>query len=169
MVVVSLSVCKQLPQGLESGMSEIDEIVENFEFFDDWDGRYQYLIDLGEALPAMPDVLKVEENWVKPCMSTVHVSAHRDEDNPALICFIGDCDTAIIKGVLALLIDLLSHRTLSEIHELDVDALFTRLKLQEHLSPSRHVGIYAIVEKMIERAEALSKVETSKLEPTILS
>ncbi|MEW8072248.1 MAG: SufE family protein [Candidatus Thiodiazotropha endolucinida] len=148
-------------------MSEIDEIVENFEFFDDWEGRYQYLIELGEALPVMPDALKVEENWVKPCMSTVHVSAHRDEDNPALVSFQGDCDTAIIKGVLALLIDLLSHRTLDEIHRLDVDSLFKRLKLEEHLSPNRHVGIYAILEKMIERAEALSKAETSKLEPTI--
>jgi cysteine desulfuration protein SufE len=51
---------------------------------------------------------------------------------------------------------------------MDVDTLFKRLKLEEHLSPNRHVGIYAIVEKMIERAEALSSVETRKLEPTIL-
>ncbi|MEW8402702.1 MAG: SufE family protein [Candidatus Thiodiazotropha sp.] len=150
-------------------MREIDEIVENFEFFDDWEGRYQYLIELGEALPAMPDELKREENWVKPCMSTVHVSAHREPSDPSLIYFRGDCDTAIIKGVLALLLDLFSHRTLDEIHGLDVDSLFRRLKLEEHLSPSRHVGIYAIVEKMIERAEALSKAETSKLEPTISS
>ncbi|MEW8505869.1 MAG: SufE family protein [Candidatus Thiodiazotropha sp.] len=147
-------------------MREIDEVVEDFEFFDDWDGRYQYLIELGEALPAMPDELKREENWVKPCMSTVHVSAHREPADPALIHFKGDCDTAIIKGVLALLIDLLSHRTLSEIHSLDVDSLFKRLKLEEHLSPSRHVGIYAIVEKMIERAEALSMAANSKLKPT---
>ena len=54
-------------------MIEIDDIVKNFEFFDDWEARYQYLIELGESLPAMPDALKVEENWVKPCMSTVHV------------------------------------------------------------------------------------------------
>ncbi|MES9992009.1 MAG: SufE family protein [Candidatus Thiodiazotropha sp.] len=149
-------------------MREIDEVVENFQFFDDWDGRYQYLIELGEALPAMPDELKLEENWVKPCMSTVHVSAHWEPTQPALIYFRGDCDTAIIKGVVALLVDLLSQRTLDEIRSFDVDSLFRRLKLEEHLSPSRHVGIYAIVEKMIERAEALSKLKTSKLEPTIL-
>jgi cysteine desulfuration protein SufE len=149
-------------------MTEIDEIVDNFEFFDDWDGRYQYLIELGEALPAMPDALKLEENWVKPCMSTVHVCAYREENNPSLIGFSGDCDTAIIKGVLALLIDLLSHRTPDEIRSLDVDSLFRRLKLEEHLSPNRHVGIYAIVEKMIERAEALSKVETpSSSQPSL--
>ncbi|MEW8587176.1 MAG: SufE family protein, partial [Candidatus Thiodiazotropha sp.] len=72
-VAASRSVYDRLTHGLERGMREIDEIVENFEFFDDWEGRYQYLIELGEALPAMPDELKREENWVKPCMSTVHV------------------------------------------------------------------------------------------------
>ena len=103
----------------------------------------------------MPDALKTEENWVKPCMSTVHVVAEAVPDRPEEIRFRGDCDTAIIKGVLGLLIDLLSHRTLEEIRSMDVDGLFKRLQLEEHLSPSRHVGIYAIVDKMIERATAL--------------
>ena len=133
-------------------MSEIDEIVEAFEFLDDWDARYQYLIELGEDLPAMPVALKIEANWVKPCMSTVHVAAERVPEEPELIRFVGDCDTAIIKGVLALLIDLLSYRNLHEINHTDVDGLFKRLQLEEHLSPSRHVGIYAIVDKMRERA-----------------
>jgi cysteine desulfuration protein SufE len=138
-----------------SAMSEIDEIVETFEFLDDWDSRYQYLIELGEQMPGMPDALKTEENWVKPCMSTVHVAALADSDRPGRICFVGDCDTAVIKGVLALLIDLLSHRTPDEIEQMDVDRLFSRLQLEEHLSPNRHVGIYAIVDKMRERAAAL--------------
>jgi cysteine desulfuration protein SufE len=134
-------------------MSEIDEIVDAFEFLDDWDMRYQYLIELGEDLRPMSEDLKTEENWVKPCMSTVHVEAQRVPEQAELIRFIGDCDTAIIKGVLALLIDLLSYRTLDEINEMDVDGLFKRLQLEEHLSPSRHVGIYAIVDKMRERAK----------------
>ncbi|MEW8220480.1 MAG: SufE family protein, partial [Candidatus Thiodiazotropha taylori] len=58
-----------------SEVESIDQIVETFEFLDDWDSRYQYLIELGENLPSMPDALKTEENWVKPCMSTVHVAA----------------------------------------------------------------------------------------------
>jgi cysteine desulfuration protein SufE len=136
-------------------MSEIEEIVDAFEFLDDWDARYQYLIELGEDLPPMPSGLKTEENWVKPCMSTVHVAAQRDPDQPELIRFVGDCDTAIIKGVLALLIDLLSNRSVEEIKAMDVDGLFKQLQLEEHLSPNRHVGIYAIVDKMRERAAAL--------------
>lgn len=141
--------------GPEIPMSEIDEIVEAFEFLEDWDARYAYLIAIGEDLPAMPKALKTDENWVKPCMSTVHVAAQQVPEDPALIRFIGDCDTAIIKGVLALLIDLLSYRSLEEIRSIDVDSLFKRLHLEEHLSPNRHVGIYAIVEKMLERASVL--------------
>jgi cysteine desulfuration protein SufE len=135
-------------------ISEIEEIVDAFEFLDDWDARYQYLIELGQDLPQMPEELKTEENWVKPCMSTVHVAAQRLQEQPELIRFSGDCDTPIIKGVLALLIDLLSYRSLNEIQAMDVDGLFKQLQLEEHLSPNRHVGIYAIVDKMRERATA---------------
>jgi len=147
------STSESIPIQGERPMSEIDEIVDAFEFLDDWDMRYQYLIELGEDLRPMSEDLKTEENWVKPCMSTVHVEAQRVPEQAELIRFIGDCDTAIIKGVLALLIDLLSYRTLDEINEMDVDGLFKRLQLEEHLSPSRHVGIYAIVDKMRERAK----------------
>ena len=142
---------------MESDVNGIDRIVETFEFFDDWDARYEYLIELGEELPPMPDELKTDENWVKPCMSTVHVAAQTDPEDSRLICFVGDCDTAIIKGVLALLIDLLSYRPLEQIQNMDVDSLFKRLQLEEHLSPNRHVGIYAIVDKMVDRATALSE------------
>ena len=144
---------------LERPMSEIEEIVDAFEFLDDWDARYQYLIELGEDMAPMQEALKSDENWVKPCMSTVHVTAEHVPRDPALIRFVGDCDTPIIKGVLALLIDLLSYRTLDEIRAMDVDGLFKRLQLEEHLSPNRHVGIYAIVEKMLERASALQPTQ----------
>ena len=107
--------------GREYVMSEIEEIVETFEFLDDWDARYQYLIELGESLPPMDAALKTDENWVKPCMSTVHVAALPMQEDPARVRFVGDCDTAIIKGVLALLIDLLSNRSPQEIRQLDVD------------------------------------------------
>jgi cysteine desulfuration protein SufE len=149
------SVFESIQARQERSMSEIEEIIDAFEFLDDWDARYQYLIELGEDLSTITADMKTDENWVKPCMSTVHVAAQRVPQQPELIRFIGDCDTAIIKGVLALLIDLLSYRTLQEIREMDVDALFRQLQLEEHLSPNRHVGIYAIVDKMRERAAAL--------------
>ena len=82
-------------------MTDLDDIVEIFELLGDWDQRYQYLTELGEKLPPMPVALKTEANKVKGCMSQVWVSAWRDDAQPQLINFYGDCDTSIIKGVLA--------------------------------------------------------------------
>lgn len=132
----------------EAGTAEIAEIIATFELFGDWDERYRYLIELGEALPAFPEAEKSPGNQVRECMSTVHVRACAHPDRPGCLRFEGDCDTAIIKGVVALLIELFSGRTPAEIAALDVDALFSGLHLEEHLSPNRHVGIYAIVDKM---------------------
>lgn len=133
----------------------LTEIVETFELIGDWDQRYAYLIELGEHLPPMPAELKTEDNRVKPCMSTVYVSAYRDPDTDGGVRYHGDCDTAIIKGVLALLIELCAGQTNAAIQALDVDEIFERLQLDEHLSPNRHVGVYAIVDLMKEQAARL--------------
>jgi cysteine desulfuration protein SufE len=127
---------------------EIQEIIDDFELLDDWDSRYQYLVEIGERMPAMDAADKTEANWVRECMSTVHVAPHPMADQPSRLVYSGDCDTAIIKGVLAILVQLLSAKTPAEIEDTDVEALFEGLHLQEHLSPNRHVGIFAIVNKM---------------------
>lgn len=135
---------------------EIDALIDDFELLGDWDQRYQYLVDLGESLSAMPAVEKTESNRVVECMSLVHVAPHPDPSDPDRLHFHGDCDTAIIKGVVAILVRLFSGKTPAEIEALDVDALFEGLHLQEHLSPNRHVGVYAIVNKMKGQAAALA-------------
>lgn len=127
---------------------DIEEIVDNFEILGDWDARYQYLVDLGEALPPMDDMRRTEANRVQGCISKVWVYAEPDPDSAGCLRFRGDCDTAIIKGVLALLIELMSKRTPAEIEAMDVDDLFEKLQLAEHLSPNRHFGIYGIVDLM---------------------
>ena len=132
---------------------EIDDIVDIFELLGDWDQRYQYLIELGERLPPMAPADKIDGNRVMECMSTVHVLPHPlADDDAGRLVFQGDCDTAIIKGVVALLVDLLSNKTPQEIEDTDVDDLFERLQLDEHLSPNRHVGVFAIVNKMKRQA-----------------
>ncbi len=136
-------------------MSDFSDIFETFELLGDWDARYQYLVELGEQMEPMPAVGKTEGNQVKPCMSTVHIVAYRDGDDPDVIRYYGDCDTAIIKGVVALLVGLMSDKTVRQILELDIDRLFEGLRLQEHLSPARHVGIFAIVEHMKDQASHL--------------
>lgn len=130
------------------------EIIDNFDLLGDWDARYAYLVDLGEALPPLDPSLRTEHNRVKGCMSQVWVCPVASTDRPGHIDYVGDCDTAIIKGVLALLIELLSGRTPGEVEDLDVDHLFETLQLAEHLSPNRHFGIYALVELMKAQAKA---------------
>ena len=136
-------------------MKTLDEIADVFELLGDWEQRYQYLIELGEKLPAMPDEYKCEDNRVKGCMSQVWVHAYVDEQQHERLHYHGDSDTSVIKGVLALLIQMVDARTADDIQQLDVDRLFERLNLHEHLSPNRHVGIYAIVELMKSQAMAL--------------
>ena len=138
-------------------MKELDEIVEIFDLLGDWDQRYQYLVELGEQLEPMSDNDRVEDNRVKGCMSQVWVAAHRKRDNEDHIVFTGDCDTAIIKGVLALLIKLSSGKTAEEIQTLELDEVFDKLQLGEHLSPNRHVGVFAIVELMKQKALAAAR------------
>ncbi|MCG6862450.1 MAG: SufE family protein [Chromatiaceae bacterium] len=141
---------------------QIREIVDTFDLFGDWDQRYEYLVELGEQMPAMAQADKTEENRVKECMSLVHVAAHQDPTRPGYLDFTGDCDTAIIKGVVALLVGLFSGKTPAEIEQMDVDTLFEGLHLEEHLSPNRHVGVYAIVDKMKMKAKAHSTRDGSR-------
>ena len=105
-------------------MSDFSDIFETFELLGDWDARYQYLVELGEQMEPMPAVEKTEGNRVKPCMSTVHVVAYWDGDDPDVVRYRGDCDTAIIKGVVSLLVGLMSDKTVQQILELDLDRLF---------------------------------------------
>lgn len=138
-------------------MTTLNDIVDIFELLDDWEQRYQYLIELGEKLPAMPAEYKTEDNKVKGCMSQVWVYPYVDEQNSDKLHFYGDCDTSIIKGVLALLIQLADNKSAAELNQVDVDEMFERLNLDEHLSPNRHVGVYAIVELMKQQAYELQK------------
>lgn len=131
-------------------MTKLDDIAEIFELLGDWEQRYAYLIELGERLPPMLEHLKIEENRVKACMSKVWVVAYKQNDR---IHFHGDCDTSVIKGVLALLIDLCNDQTAKAIQEIDMDEIFKRLNLDEHLSPNRHIGVYAMFDLMKQKAE----------------
>lgn len=135
-------------------MSDLNEIVDIFDLLGDWDQRYQYMIELGEKLPPIDDAERCEDNLVKGCMSQVWITA-RCEDG--VIHFDGDSDTAVIKGILALLIDLSDGHSAEQISKIDMDEIFARLNLDEHLSPNRHVGVYAMFDLMKQKARAADK------------
>ena len=125
-----------------------DDIVEVFRFISDWEARYRFLAELGEALPPLEPVHRVDDTRVHGCMSQVWIAAEPDASDPGRLNVVGDCDTATIKGLLAVLIALYSGNTPDAVRDIDADRVFERLGLDDHLSPNRHVGVYAIVEKI---------------------
>ena len=122
-----------------------DEIIEEFEGLTDWMDRYAYIIDLGNTLPDFPDSLKTPENLIEGCQSRVWIEAKEETDGRLL--FEADSDALIVKGIVALLLRVLSDHTHDEI--LNADLYFIdRIGLKEHLSPTRSNGLVSMVKQI---------------------
>lgn len=132
---------------------DFDRVIETFDFLNDWDARYHFITELGEQLPKFPDVDRVDEYLVPECMSTVFIQALRDPQGH--YTFRGDCDTSTVKGVVAILLAMFHGKTAQQIADFDADAGFETLGLFDHLSPSRHVGVYAMVQRVKRQVAAL--------------
>lgn len=134
-----------------------DEIIEEFSMFEDWMDRYALLIELGNSLEKLDDKYKVENNLIEGCQSRVWLQA--DYDN-GKIHFRADSDAVIVKGIIALLIKVLSKRTPSEIIEADL-YFIERIGLKEHLSPTRSNGLVSMIKQMRFYAMAFKAKENS--------
>lgn len=133
-----------------------DEIIEEFEGLTDWMDRYAYIIELGNQLPPMEEKYKVPSNLIEGCQSRVWIEAQLDNDRH--IAFEADSDAMIVKGIVALLMRVLNHRTPSEI--LDADLYFIeRIGLKEHLSPTRSNGLVAMVKQIKLYAVAFNSIK----------
>jgi cysteine desulfuration protein SufE len=133
------------------------DIAENLSFLDDWEDRLNYLIELGEALPPMPEVDKTAENKVKGCVSNVWLVSSADRSGgPAIMSFRGQSDAIITKGLVAVLIALYSDRPAAEVAETDAVAWFKNIGLSEHLGMQRSNGLVAMVNRIRAEGRALS-------------
>ena len=132
----------------------IEELIENFEMLDDWEDRYRYLIDLGEKLPPLPEEYHNEKWLVRGCQSQVWLVPNKNGDK---FSFIGDSDAIIVKGIIAVVFTIYENKSAKEIKEIEVENIFAKLKLGEHLSPSRRNGLVSMVEKIRFYAESLGK------------
>ena len=129
-----------------------DEVIEEFSVFDDWMDKYALLIDMGNALPPLDDRYKTSNNLIEGCQSRVWLQADYTDGQGS---FQGESDAVIVKGIVALLIRVLSHHTPQEI--LDADLYFIeRIGLKEHLSPTRSNGLIAMLRQMKMYALAFS-------------
>ena len=127
---------------------DIDEIIETFEFFDDWEDRYRYLIELGRDLEGLDHSDKTEENRVQGCVSNVWLVTSVESGDPVRLEFRADSDAHIVRGLVAVLLAAYSGRSPEQILGVDIRSLFERLDLASHLSPSRSNGFFAMVERI---------------------
>ena len=125
-----------------------DEIIEEFTSFEDWMDRYSLLIDYGNSLCPFPDEEKTDANLIDGCQSKVWFTAQMEEGR---VIYHGDSDAILVKGIVALLIRVLSGHTPEEIVNTQL-YFIDEISLREHLSPTRSNGLNAMLRKMIEYA-----------------
>lgn len=134
----------------------IDRILEDFEFLDDWEDRYRYVIELGRGLEPLNEALRTPENKVDGCVSQVwlHSELRREGGNGPVLVLQGDSDAHIVRGLIAILFALYSGRQPRQVLETDPNQVFERLGLREHLTPQRSNGLNAMVERIKRDARA---------------
>ena len=130
----------------------IENLIENFELLDDWEDKYRYIIDIGSKLPALDEKLYGDEWKVRGCQSQVWLVPQKVDNK---LFFSGDSDAAIVKGIVAIVLGIFSGKTATEIKNTNVEDIFEKLGLHEHLSPSRRNGLTAMTEKIMYYAEVL--------------
>jgi cysteine desulfuration protein SufE len=134
--------------------AKLDEILENFEYLDEWEDRYRYLIELGRGLEPLDAAAYNDRNKVHGCASQVWLETRvsRDSFGSPVLEFKGDSDAHIVRGLVALLLALYSGQTAQNILAIDAHGLFERLGLSAHLTPQRSNGVRSMVERI--RADA---------------
>ncbi len=121
-----------------------EEIIEEFSFFEDWDERFQYVIDLGKELPIIEDQYKTEDNIISGCQSKVWLHAQLENDK---VVFTADSDAIITKGIIAILIRVFSNQKAADILQANLDFI-DQIGLKSHLSPTRANGLVSMIKQI---------------------
>ncbi|MCL8008290.1 SufE family protein [Gelidibacter japonicus] len=121
-----------------------EDLIDEFSMFENWEERYQYMIDLGKTLPLIDEQYKTQENIIKGCQSRVWVHAEMDDDK---VVFTADSDAIITKGIIAILIRVFSNQNPQDIIDADTDFI-DEIGLKEHLSPTRANGLVSMIKQL---------------------
>lgn len=128
---------------------DIAELEENFSFFENWEEKYQYVIDLGHKLETLDDSFKIEQWKVQGCQSQVWLVP---EIKNGLYHFKGDSDAILVRGIIAVILLIYNDKTAEQIKNVDIAKIFAKLGLEENLTPSRRNGMLSMVAKIKEYA-----------------
>jgi cysteine desulfuration protein SufE len=131
----------------------LETLLDDFALFDDWEDRYRYIIELGNNLTPLSDEEHNDTNKVPGCVSQVWLVSAREGDSLSIR---GDSDAHIVRGLVAILLDLYGDKSIGDIAAFDAEAAFSELGLGEHLTPQRSNGFYAMVQRIRNDAAALS-------------
>lgn len=131
----------------------LDELLDTFSFFDDWEDKYRFIIDLGKELTGLPDEEKVDANIIRGCQSQVWLTY---DATPNQLTFNMDSDAHIVRGLIAVVLIATQGRAAEEISHLDIDEIFGQLDLMAHLSVTRGNGLRAMVARVKEVAASQS-------------
>lgn len=143
-------------------MTTLNDILADFEFLDDWEDRYRYVIELGRTLDPLPESDRTAENKVNGCVSQVWLSTtvtDSQSGSAPSLHFVGDSDAHIVRGLIAILLALYNDKSAQEILDSDAQALFLKLGLKDHLTPQRSNGFASMVERI--KADASNALGTT--------
>ena len=129
----------------------LGELKETFEYLEEWDERYEYIIELGKSLPGLAAEIQTEENRVHGCMSTVWLVAEANPENNEFQIS-ADSNSLIVKGLIAILLAAFAGKTAADVLAYEVDDLFSELGLNQHLSANRRNGLFSMVKRVKELA-----------------
>ncbi len=137
-------------------MAKIDDIIADFEFIDDWEERYRYIIELGKNLEPLPAADHIDAYKVRGCASQVWLVTQRGRrDAETVLTFVGDSDAHIVRGLVAIVIAIFSGLTPEAILATDPEPYFDRLQLREHITPQRSNGVKSMILRIKADAAAL--------------
>jgi cysteine desulfuration protein SufE len=134
-------------------MTTIEAIRDDFSLLDEWEDRYRYVIELGDALPPFPDSERTAANKVPGCVSQVWLTTEVGDGADPVVTFQGDSDAHIVRGLVAIMLALFSGRPASQILATDAEATLKALGLDEHLSPQRANGLRSMIQRIKRNAE----------------
>ncbi|MEO0497357.1 MAG: SufE family protein [Pseudomonadota bacterium] len=132
----------------------IEDIVENFEFLDEWDDRYRYVIELGRMLEPLADDEHCDDNKVEGCVSQVWLTCEPSDGAPEKLHFKGDSDAHIVRGLVAIALAAANDKTPQDILATDMNGIMSQIGLEEHLTPQRANGLQAMIARIRAHAEA---------------
>jgi cysteine desulfuration protein SufE len=137
-------------------MASLNDIIDDFNYLEEWEDRYRYVIELGKSLPDLPESDKSAENKVRGCASQVWLVTEAGEGRDPVLTFRGDSDAHIVRGLVAIVLAIYSGKPASEVAATDALEIFGKIGMIEHLSAQRANGLRSMVARI--QAEATARM-----------